>query len=104
MLSRCYNPNQDCFAKYGALGVTVCDHWRASFANFLADMGERPEGKTLDRKNPFGNYTPRNCKWATKAEQSTNKRGAVAIAILETLRLAGHTDLIDAAFQHRYDA
>lgn len=97
--ARCYNPNQSCYSKYGALGVTVCARWRRSFEDFLADMGERPPGKTLDRINPFGNYEPQNCKWATHEEQSLNKRGRVAVAILVALKKAGHGDLIDHAFK-----
>ncbi len=102
MLSRCYNPKQKCYEKYGAKGVTVCERWRASFANFLEDMGERPPGKTLDRRNPFGNYDPGNCRWADAETQSANKRGAVAIAVLEKLKMDGYGDLIAAAFSARY--
>jgi hypothetical protein len=54
--------------------VTVCERWR-SFENFLADMGERPPGRSIDRwPNPAGNYEPGNCRWATHREQSLNKR------------------------------
>ena len=102
MLSRCYNQNQECYAKYGALGVRVCDRWRKSFENFLADMGERPDGMTLDRKNPFGDYELSNCKWSTNEEQGQNKRGHIAIVILERLKTAGHGDLIDEAFAAVY--
>jgi hypothetical protein len=52
----------------------VCDRWLESFDNFLADMGERPTGKTLDRKNVDGNYEPGNCRWATGSEQQRNRR------------------------------
>ena len=63
---------------YGAIGVTVCERWKV-FENFLADMGERPEGKTLDRyPNPSGNYEPGNCRWATGSEQRLNRREAFA--------------------------
>jgi hypothetical protein len=73
MRKRCQDPNAHNFKYYGAVGVTVCKRW-GTFVNFLADMGQRPEGKTLDRKNPNGNYTPRNCRWATPAEQRNNRR------------------------------
>ena len=89
MLSRCYNKNQDCYDKYGAIGKVVCERWRDSFDNFLADMGERERGKTLDRINPFGNYSPENCRWATAKEQGINKRGSVAIKVLERLISSG---------------
>jgi hypothetical protein len=74
MLRRCSNINSPNYLNYGAKGVTVCARWRNSFANFLADMGERPKGTSIDRKNPYGNYTPKNCRWATPKEQANNKR------------------------------
>lgn len=75
MKKRCTNPKATDYAYYGGRGITVCYRWR-KFENFIQDMGERPEGMTLDRKNPNGNYTPRNCKWSTYLEQRLNQREA----------------------------
>jgi hypothetical protein len=77
MLDRCYQPSTKGFKFYGAKGVTVCEQWKA-FPAFLADMGERPEGRTLDRINPFANYEPWNCRWATPEQQRENTRRNVA--------------------------
>jgi hypothetical protein len=73
MLQRCNNRKDPSFDRYGALGIRVCERWLA-FGNFLGDMGLRPEGMTLDRKDPKGNYEKDNCQWATREVQSTNKR------------------------------
>lgn len=58
--------------KYGRKGITVCERW-TSFVNFLADMGVRPEGKTLDRIDGYKGYEPGNCRWATAQEQRANQ-------------------------------
>jgi hypothetical protein len=73
MFDRCYNKKNKSFKNYGAHGVTVCKRWH-KFENFLADMGLRPPGRTLDRINPYGNYTPSNCRWATRLQQRHNRR------------------------------
>lgn len=72
---RCYRPNRKNFKDYGGRGIRVCDRWRDSFSNFLADMGQCPAGKSLDRfPNMNGNYEPGNCRWATVKEQMNNTR------------------------------
>jgi hypothetical protein len=73
MKTRCYNPNSDRYPSYGARGIKVCDRWRDSFVNFFADMGERPEGKTLGRFGDKGDYEPGNVQWMTPAEQAANR-------------------------------
>jgi hypothetical protein len=73
MRRRCYNPNYGGFQYYGGRGIKVCERWQ-NFENFLQDMGERPVGMTIDRKNVNGHYDPANCHWATPIEQSRNRR------------------------------
>jgi len=73
MRQRCNNPRANGFRYYGGRGVTVCERWD-DYANFLSDMGERPTGLTLDRRDPYGNYEPSNCRWETWTVQNNNKR------------------------------
>lgn len=72
MITRCYKKNSTKYSVYGAAGIAVCDRWRESFENFLADMGERPEGTTIDRINGQLGYSPQNCRWATIRQQQGN--------------------------------
>lgn len=74
MRNRCYRKTHQNYHRYGGRGISVCERWRTSFANFLQDMGPRPTEKhSLDRfPNNDGNYEPGNCRWGTKTEQASN--------------------------------
>lgn len=76
MRQRCEDVNNNAYMDYGGRGITICERWKI-FSNFLADMGERPKGRTLDRIDVDGNYEPGNCRWATWPEQALNKRARV---------------------------
>jgi len=72
MIVRCTYKYRKSYKRYGGRGIKVCDRWINSFENFLKDMGVRPKGLSIDRKNNDGNYTPENCKWSTQTEQVRN--------------------------------
>lgn len=74
MKNRCTNVNDNSYGKYGGVGIGVCDRWLESFENFFEDMGERPEGMTLNRVNGARVYSKETCEWATLSVQSFDTR------------------------------
>ncbi len=80
MLSRCRNPNDAEYHNYGARGILVCERWK-DFRNFLADMGEKPRGRSIERVNNAKGYQPGNCVWATSGQQSRNTRRNIRVQV-----------------------
>lgn len=82
MRHRCGNPQNNAWADYGGRGITVCERWRESFENFIADMGARPSPRhSIDRINNSAGYSPENCRWATQSEQMRNTRRTTFIVL-----------------------
>ena len=81
MIQRCYNSNVRLFRLYGGVGVSVCDEWKNSAAAFARDMGPRPPGYTIERKDSKGNYEPSNCCWASRDVQANNRDWCVYVEI-----------------------
>lgn len=80
MKKRCRNLASRDYPNYGGRGISVCDRWRNSFDNFMADMGPKPSLEhSLDRINNSGNYEPSNCRWATRPDQNINKRSTFKV-------------------------
>lgn len=79
MRQRCLNPNCKAYDRYGGRGISICDRWKDSFENFIADMGLRPLGSSLERRDNAKGYDPDNCRWATPVEQVRNRRSTVFV-------------------------
>lgn len=82
MINRCHNPKNPSYHNYGGRGIHVCERWRDErwgFDSFRDDMGECPEGMTLDRMNNNRGYMKKNCRWATRLEQKANCRNNIQI-------------------------
>lgn len=80
MIQRCTNPKAVSYPSYGGRGISVCARWR-TFQNFVADMGLRPAGTSIERVNQNGNYEPGNCRWATPKEQARNTSRSIIVSI-----------------------
>lgn len=80
MRQRCVDKNSKDYARYGAIGISVCERWE-DFSNFLADMGKCPQGMTIERIDNTKGYGPENCKWASWLEQSHNRTNNHSISI-----------------------
>lgn len=80
MIERCTNPNASGYSNYGARGITVCEEWM-DFTNFLKDMGEKPYGYSIERKNNNMGYCPENCIWSSQKDQANNKRNNIFIQV-----------------------
>ncbi len=86
MVQRCVNPARNNWQNYGGRGITVCDRWLV-FANFLADMGERPAGTSIEREDTDKGYAPGNCTWASCTAQNRNRRNSkLCVADVERIR------------------
>jgi hypothetical protein len=95
IIHRCENPRAASFDRYGGRGIRVCERWRESYANFIADMGQRPTKEhSIERRDNALGYSPENCRWATRSDQARNtRRTRLVSAFGVTLCLADWADV-----------
>lgn len=99
MISRCKNPVGDFYAQYGGRGIQVCERWR-TFENFYADMGDKPEGHSIERIDVNGNYEPSNCRWANNYDQSLNKTNTIWVNVNgEVLPMMKVCEMVDIPYR-----
>ena len=109
MRQRCRDPNHSCYKNYGAKGISVCDQWRSSFETFLRDMGPRPTPKhSIDRVDPFGNYEPSNCRWASFEQQQNNRANCSYVEVsgvrMTVTELSRKSGIPKSTLQNRLNA
>lgn len=93
MIQRCTNPKNPAYKNYGGRGITICDRWRYSFEHFFEDMGERPDGHSIERVDRDGPYSKDNCVWAGDIQQARNRRNNRPLTLNgKTLTLAEWAD------------
>lgn len=98
--SRCTNPSDSKYPIYGGRGITMCARWLNDPAAFFADMGPRPPGHTLERKDSNGNYEPNNCEWATSHRQARTRRDNVIVEYRGLpMILKDYADLIGVSYK-----
>lgn len=100
MKDRCLNKKNKNYYRYGGRGIRVCKRWSDSFANFLADMGDRPAGHFLDRINFNGDYGPKNCRWANAKLSSENRSCVMRVTTNGVDRLAVEVAVENGLAQH----
>jgi hypothetical protein len=103
MKKRCTDQNGRWWHIYGGRGIRVCKRWldpKSGFENFLADMGPRPQGMQLDRRENNGNYTPKNCRWATPKQNSRNTRRVIMLTFQGRTQALGDWE-DELGFKHK---